>query len=166
MSYRKTIPIPSAGRAILAVAVLCGSTTAAGFAAGSDIVTIERLDGRLRVLVDGQLFTEYVYRVINRPVLYPIVGPHGIRMTRNYPMKKDAPGEEHDHPHHTSIWYAHSPVNGVDFFSVREDAGRIVHDEVLDVRGGADRGWSRPPPSGSRRTAGLFSATLACSLSK
>jgi hypothetical protein len=44
-------------------------------------------------------------------------------MTRNYPMAK-VPGEETDHPHHRSLWFAHGPVNGVDVWTERKNTGR------------------------------------------
>ena len=60
-------------------------------------VAIKHQDGKLSVLIDGELFTEYVYKGIKKPILYPIIGPHGIEMTRNYPMKKEVKGEANDH---------------------------------------------------------------------
>ena len=43
-------------------------------------VVIHSQEGRLRVEFDGELFTEYVYRGYSKPILYPIIGPHGIGM--------------------------------------------------------------------------------------
>ncbi len=129
----------STRKAIAAWVLLSLLVAGRGVAADRE-VAIKEADGRLQVLIDGELFTEYVYRVINRPVLYPIIGPHGIGMTRNFPMKKDVAGEPQDHPHHTSLWYAHNPAGGVDCFSTLPGAGRIVHDKVLQTRGGPNRG--------------------------
>ncbi|MHC4913788.1 MAG: hypothetical protein ACYTE5_12455 [Planctomycetota bacterium] len=64
-------------------------------------IAVKQLDDRLRVEIDGELFTEYLFCVKNRPIMYPVVGPHGIGMTRNFPMKKNVPGEQQDHPWHT-----------------------------------------------------------------
>ena len=77
--------------------ILAGRTAAAAEAPqesseGRKQVTITQLDDRLRVLIGGELFAEYVFRGFSRPIVYPIIGPHGIGMTRNYPMK-DVPGE-------------------------------------------------------------------------
>lgn len=99
-------------------------------------VTIEPHDGKLRVEVDGQLFTEYCYQQYAKPVLYPVVGPHGVGMTRNYPMRNDVPGESHDHPHHKSLWYTHGNVNGVDFWSELPGSGKIVHQRILQQADG------------------------------
>lgn len=71
----------------------------------------------IRVELGGKLFTEFRYNQEKKPILYPIIGPHGIEMTRNYPMKKDVAGEAADHPHHTSLWFTHGEVNDCDFWA-------------------------------------------------
>ena len=50
-------------------------------------------------------------------------------MTRNWPMK-DLPDEDHDHPHHRSLWFAHGAVNGQDFWSEQKAFGKTVHEEL------------------------------------
>ena len=50
-----------------------------------------------------------------KPVLYPIIGPGGTRMTR-ISFKKGTPGEAGDHPHHASLWFTHGQVNGISFY--------------------------------------------------
>ena len=82
-----------------------------------------------------------------RPYLYPIIGPTGAGMTRNWPMKEGMPGEEPDHLHHKGLWFGHRHVNGAGFWenSAKADAklGQIVHDEF---RGGERRqGPGRDP---------------------
>ncbi len=84
----------------------------------------------LRVEIDGAPFAEYRHEGLHRPILYPIIGPHGVEMTRNYPMKEGVAGEAADHPHHQSLWYAHGDVNGVDFWANR---GKIVQTEVEEA---------------------------------
>jgi len=108
--------------------------------AAAQTVTLEKHDDRVRVFVDGEPFTDYVFDAFGRPVLYPVVGPHGIAMTRHFPMKTDVPGEAHDHPHHTSIWYTYAPVNGVNFFAVGPEMGKCVHDAILAIESGGPRG--------------------------
>jgi hypothetical protein len=56
---------------------------------------------------------------------------------------KEAEGEEHDHPHHRSLWYCHGAVNGVDFWSEGAKAGTIVHDRFLEIKSGSDSGVVR-----------------------
>jgi hypothetical protein len=67
------------------------------------------------------------------------MGVDNIPMTRNWPMKSVA-GEEQDHPHHRSLWYAHGDVNGIDFWSDAPKAGKIVHDRFLKLSSGKDSG--------------------------
>ena len=45
-------------------------------------VTIEKHANKATVKIDGELFTEYVFAGHPKPILYPIIGPHGIAMTR------------------------------------------------------------------------------------
>ncbi len=108
--------------------------------AAEETITIRKLDDRVRVLSGGELFCEYRFDCFGRPVVYPVIGPHGIAMTRHFPMKTDAPGEAHDHPHHTSIWYTHSPVNGINFFATGDDKGKCLHEKVLSIDDGRPRG--------------------------
>jgi hypothetical protein len=108
--------------------------------AGEAVVSLEQRDDRVRVSVGDELLTEYVFDCFGRPVLYPVIGPHGIAMTRHFPVKPDVPGESHDHPHHTSIWYTHSPVNGINFFDTKPEMGKCVHEKVLAMESGKPRG--------------------------
>ncbi len=103
-------------------------------------VTIKQSDDRLRVRIDGQLFTEYIFRGHSRPVLFPIIGPHGLGMTRSFPIKMSVPGESHDHPHQKPMFFAHGWVDGVNFFAEFADSGKTVHDKLLKVESGSARG--------------------------
>ena len=96
---------------------------------GVDVVTISEHLGKLRVEINGELFTEYLYRGFSKPILYPVVGPHGIGMTRNFPMRR-VEGESNDHPHHKSLWFAHGSVNGIDFWHEQAGTGTIVHEAL------------------------------------
>src|SRR5436853_7712922 len=89
-------------------------------------VQISQLPDRLRIEVNGRLFTEYLFKDVPRPYFYPLFGPGEAAMTRNWPMKT-TPNEEHDHPHHRSLWFTHGKVNGRDFWSEEKDYGKIVH---------------------------------------
>ena len=104
-------------------------------------VKITRLDDRLRVEIDGQLFTEWRHREWNVPYLYPVVGPNGVTVTRHYPMKKGVPGERPDHPHHRSIRFTHSDVNGFNYWwaAGKERAGHAAEvklDRVERIQSG------------------------------
>ncbi len=129
------------GRVCLVAVVGCAAVLACSpMAVGEGIVTITQAPDRLRVAIDGQPFTEYILRGYPRPILYPVIGPYGIGMTRNWPMNDTAPGEAKDHPHHKSLWFAHRPINGVDFWSESPQAGKTVHDKILKIVSGTRRG--------------------------
>jgi hypothetical protein len=83
-------------------------------------------DRTVAVTVEGQVFTKLRYNTFAKPILWPLHGPGGVRMTRDWPMKPDTPGDDQDHPHHKSVWFTHGDVNGVDFWSESEKAGRVV----------------------------------------
>ena len=99
--------------------------------------TLEKGKGKVTVNLDGQLFTEYLYDGHGRskPVLYPVIGPGGARMTRDYPFKQGRPGEAFDHPHHASLWFTHGEVNGISFWHVGKNTGTIRHQKFLKLEG-------------------------------
>ncbi len=107
-----------------------------------EAVTLTELDGKIRVEIGGKLFTEYHFKDVSRPFLYPIIGIGEVKMTRNWPMK-EAENEERDHPHHRSLWYAHGSVNGQDFWSESSKAGKTVHEKFLEISSGKKFGVIR-----------------------
>ena len=102
-------------------------------------IAISQTDGKAVVTIDGELFTEYIFEGHAKPILYPIIGPQGIEMTRNYPMKEDVDNEARDHPHHKSLWFTHDDVNGVRFWmeyprsETEEKPGAIVQQDMQIV---------------------------------
>ncbi len=98
---------------------------------GSYVVRVG--DKPFTTLLCGELVSEAgvptprseIVKYRGRPVFYPVYGPDGVRMTRDYPFSKETKGEAHDHPHHESLWYSHGDVNGIDFWHVGEGKGRI-----------------------------------------
>lgn len=108
----------------------------------ADGVKITEAGDKLRIEINGELFTEYCFKGAPHVYFYPVIGPGGAPMTRNWPMK-DVAGEEKDHPHHRSLWYSHGSVNGVDFWAETPKSGKIVHDKFLEVKSGADSGVIR-----------------------
>jgi hypothetical protein len=119
---------------LLIVGALC--------AAENKGVKITELDGKVRVEVNGELFTEYVFKGAPHVYFYPVIGPGGTAMTRNFPMK-EVEGEERDHVHHRSLWYSHGAVNGIDFWAETARAGKILHDKFLEVKSGKESGMIR-----------------------
>lgn len=111
-------------------------------------VTVKELDDRVRVELDGKLFTEVRYKDVPHIHYWPLIGPGGAKMTRSWPME-DVPGEETDHVHHRSLWFAHGMVNGADYWSEaktfgnrkpKHPVGQIVHDKVVKTKSGKDSG--------------------------
>ena len=124
--------------------VLCGLLLALVCGRLGAEVKITEVEGKLRVEIDGKHFTDFVYKGDPRPYLYPVYGPGGQPMTRNYPMKKGVKGEAPDHPHHRSIWHGHQKVQGKqDLWGEERRSGKIVHDKLLETKSGPDTGVIR-----------------------
>jgi hypothetical protein len=105
----------------------------AEFAAGD--VTVEKTPQGVTIAADGKPFTEYLIKSGSKPILWPVIGPSGKRLTRNWPMETGVEGEtDRDHVHQRSLWFTHGDVNGIDFWS--EGKGRIEHREFVRVEGG------------------------------
>jgi hypothetical protein len=105
-------------------------------------VLITQLDDRLRIEIEGQLFAEYNYKNVSRPFLYPLLGPGQVHVTRHWPMR-DVGNEDRDHPHQRALYFAHGDVNGHDFWSESNQAGKTVHLEFLEIKSGAGNGLIR-----------------------
>jgi len=104
-----------------------------------EAVKITDLKDKLKVEINGELFTEYNFKDKNAafPYFYPLIGPTGINITRHWPMA-EAENEEHDHPHHRSLWFTHGEVNGFDFWLGA--SGKIVHDKFTEIKSGPEVG--------------------------
>ena len=94
---------------------------------------------KVDVLIDGKLFTSYIYPSnVAKPVLWPVVTAGGNEITRQYPFKNKE-GERVDHPHHVGIWFNYGDVNGLDFWNnseaipaeKAEHYGTIFHEKVV-----------------------------------
>lgn len=104
--------------------------------ADSSVELIEK-EKSVEFRISEALFTVYHYGdEYARPFLYPILGPGGNGVTRNYPMMKDVPGETTDHVHHKSMWVAHGEVNGSDNWSELEGHAVQRHREFLEKAAG------------------------------
>ncbi len=83
---------------------------------------------------DGKELTRYHYASdLERPFLYPIVGPSGRSLTR-----MGHPHDPNGHSHHNSVWVTHHDVNGVDFWGDRSP-GKIRHVRVGEFIDADDR---------------------------
>jgi hypothetical protein len=85
---------------------------------GADMpVKFTRTGDRIEVRIGGKTFGSYYFGPNSpKPYFYPLTSPQGHILTRGYPMVKNIPGEDHDHPHHRAMYFAHGDINGVDFW--------------------------------------------------
>lgn len=103
------------------------STQRSAESTSSTNVQFRKSEKSVDVLIDGLPFTTLNFGSYAKPILYPILGPGQIGMTRSWPMKDGVKGEAHDHPHHKSMWISHE-ISGVDFWA--ESGGKVVTQSV------------------------------------
>lgn len=96
---------------------------------GRDVV-LTRLPDRVQVAIGGQPFTAFVFAGARRPYCYPVLADDGTQLARDFPMQA-TPGEDHDHPHHRSLWFAHSSVDGIDFWNEDPAGGRVPKGTIV-----------------------------------
>jgi len=81
----------------------------------------------------GQELARYYYGPdLNRPFVYPMVGPSGRSLTR-----MGHPHDPESHSHHNSVWLSHHDVDGVSFWDDRAK-GRVVHRRIERLQDGED----------------------------
>ena len=125
--------------------VLIVAMGTAAFPAGAVVSGVHVAEGKDRVTisVDGELLTELRFEGTPKPYFYPLLGPGGVPLTRNYPMRTDAADEDKDHPHHRSLWFTHGDVNGVDFWAEGPNKGKVIQTGILEAQGGDETGVVR-----------------------
>jgi hypothetical protein len=103
----------------------------------SQRVEVQPLVDRIRFTIDGRLFTEY--RFDGRfPAFFPVRNPAENDMTRAWPFE-EREGENQDHPHHRSLWFAHGDMNGVDFWHDSETV--VSQRQLLGHGANAEAAW-------------------------
>ncbi len=131
---------------------------------GAEAVELTREGDRVDVRIGGKPFTSYFFDpAVPKPYMHPLRTAEGIVVTRGFPMRRDIPGESHDHPHHRALYFAHGDINGIDFWSeakFEEKApvqvkgkqyalsehlphGRTVFTKLEEIRSGAEAGSLR-----------------------
>jgi len=114
-------------------------------------VTFKPGKDKVDVEINGQPFTTFYYGgKWAKPFLHPLRASTGVKLTRGFPVEEVA-GESHDHYFHHGLWYAHSDINGIDFWREMGDTttketnfplplGRMVMRSVPTLKGGKDEG--------------------------
>ncbi len=113
----------------------CILAAASGVAVGQEVPepkAVPRLqivpqpDGQASFQRDGMEITRYHFGPgLNRPFLFPIIGPAGRSLTR-----MGHPHDPESHSHHNSVWISHNDVGDVDFWSDRR-LGTIRHKRIV-----------------------------------
>src|SRR5580698_5093827 len=103
---------------------------------------------RVDITIDGAPFTSYVWpTTLKKPVLYPLIAPGGIEVSRGFPLAP-RPGERVDHPHHAGMWLNYGNANGFDFWNNsdaikpkdRAKMGTIHQQKIVSTKSGRDSG--------------------------
>jgi len=136
---------------VCGVMAMCGlGMSAPAFAKQADgvKVTVDEGQKRVEVTINGQPFTSYVWPdTLKKPVLFPLIAPDGVTVTRGYPLAPRK-GERVDHPHHAGLWFNYGNVNGFDFWNNsdaikpenREKMGTIHQVKIVSAKSGPNRG--------------------------
>ena len=104
---------------------------------GGGVEITDSGEGSLDISVGGEPFTSYLHGLEwFRPYFHPVLGPHGLPVTRGFPMVADVPGETSDHPHHKGIWSAYGEAGHVDNWAEAETSGRTLHRGFETVESG------------------------------
>jgi hypothetical protein len=128
--------------------LMAGAILFAGIARAQVKVTPDEGQRRVDVTIDGGKFTAFVWPTsLKKPVLFPLVAPDGVTVTRGYPLEPREK-ERVDHPHHAGMWFNYGNVNGFDFWNNsdaikaqdREKMGSIRLEKIVSAKSGKDRG--------------------------
>ena len=97
-------------------------------------LSLRQTDTGYQVLIGNELFAGYITDFSGAPIVYPIVGPNGKHMTRDFPMIREYEGRNTSHPHQRSLWFTHGDVNGVDFWNSFNTPRRVVHQRFAEAK--------------------------------
>jgi hypothetical protein len=131
--------------------LVCGPATSPARGQGKDVIA--KMDkGKVEFTIQGEPAGTYIYEGVSKPIVWPVLAPGNIPVTRAWPMGKTQAGRSRDHPHQQSLWFCHGDVipkgldltfkirgiQGVDFWSVAPGHGKIVCVDVKPVASGAN----------------------------
>jgi hypothetical protein len=119
-------------------------------------IAIENHQDYLDFRIGKELVTRYhISKNVAKPYFWALYAPHGVAMTRAWPMEKASPGDSTDHPHQKSAWFCHGDVipegfslknkvrgvEGIDFWSETAGHGRIVCLKVGEAKTDKNHAW-------------------------
>ncbi len=124
--------------------------------AGNSPAKVEFTAGKYQidVKIGGKLFTTYRHTqdpakpmvdkkiVQAKPVLWPVLSPSGVPVTRGYPFI-DVPGENKDHPHHQGVFFTVDDAGSLEnkfWGNSRDPLPVIRHVRVSEMKDGAGSG--------------------------
>lgn len=100
-------------------------------------VTPDSVHQRVDIQVNKEPFTSLLYTDtipnLTKPVLYPVIAPGGLVVTRGYPLEP-RPNERTDHPHHIGMWFTYGDVNHIDFWGNSAAMPPEMHDKLGWIR--------------------------------
>ncbi|MDZ4656104.1 MAG: DUF6807 family protein [Bythopirellula sp.] len=94
--------------------------------------------GKLRIMLDGQHFADYVFQdpTIPRPYFAAVHAPSGVQVTRNHPP--DLAKDVADHPlFHPGIWLSFGILSDLDYW---RNAARVEHVDFPEPPASSDEG--------------------------
>lgn len=105
--------------------LFCVLSSFAAFISAAEL-SLQKTGQGYDVLIDGKLFAGYKTDYQGTPIVYPLYGPGGQKMSRDFPMAERSDNSEaKDHPHHRSLWFTHGEVNDCNFWMLGKE--KIVH---------------------------------------
>lgn len=99
---------------------------------------------KIAIQIDGKPFTTFYVAgpEVMKPYLHPLRAASGTYVTRMWPMEvvEEEAKAPKDHPHQRGLWFAHSMVNGLDFWNneasyTTPNRGKIVPKKVATAEG-------------------------------
>lgn len=123
MTKKHTFISTALGMLLLLVGGASPGVRSTGGGTSAQTVRAEQRQDRIRVTVDGTLFTEYKYAGDQKyPYFYPVNGP---RSGESVTTESSEP-----YPHHHSLFFGCDEVNGGNYWQEGLDRGQIVSQEV------------------------------------
>ena len=123
--------------------VSCASQEYGGsVSGGAGRVSFVKGDDKVDVLIDGELFTSYLFGdELLKPVLFPVRTPSGVVVTRSYPLGEKVEGESEDHPHHVGVFFTYDGVNDEGFWNnSKNPLPKVRHAKFTEMKGGVGSG--------------------------